>query len=156
MSSRFAALMIALLLQLAGCEQKSTLQIKYEEMIPLRNEELRNKFQGLSPSEQIDVYLYGVNKIRPRDYSFAPQLDLTNPSVVRLLTDRLRSADSEAEIFALVYALHGVTSGSLAKADVAKVIGARKACDRFFTSPSPCHQLAGEIDALASKGTEGK
>jgi len=146
--AKYAAAMLLLSFQLMSCEQKTGAQRKYEELLHLDDTEVQKQFQDLSPSQQVELYLYGAINRRPSDYSFAPYLDDTNVSTVVLLADRLRLSSSKKETFALVYALHGVTGSDLAKAGVME-LRAREACDRFFINPSPCHQLANDIDVLA-------
>jgi len=148
---RFAIAILLLSVQLIGCEHKSDAQRKYEELLHLDNVEIRKEFRSLSPSQQVELYLYGAVSIRPADFSFAPYLDGKDVSTVGLLADRLRLSGSKKETFALVYALHGVTGNDLARAGVMD-LRAREACDQFFTAPSPCHQLAIDIDALTDKG----
>lgn len=147
--SFFARAIVSVLLTAAsaGCvEPANPLEQQYERLTKLSEAEQAEQFRQLSPTDQVDVYLYGVENRRPSDYFLARYLERQESATVNVLIDRLHSSGSPVTTFALVYALHGVFTRGSQRVEKFGAVGASDACNRFYTAPSPCHQLAKDID----------
>jgi hypothetical protein len=131
-----------LLLALAGCTQGADpAQETYQATIGRSEQDRRMLLSGLPARERVDVYLYGIENVRPSDYALAEDLGDGQDGLAAELASRLGSADSKEAVFGLIYALHG-------RAGQLKVPpGATSACDRFYSLPSPCHKIAIEVDS---------
>ena len=136
---------IVLVATLAGCPTvEGPEQQKYQAFMQLPDSEKAVRFNQLSPQQQVDLYLYSVENLRPGDHFLARYFELTDEKVVNAIVERMRSSESPRGTFGLVYALHVISKIKDAQRSDAR---AMEACDRFYTKPSPCHQLAEDIDA---------
>lgn len=145
---RKKAVGFALFAMLGACtHQESPTREKYKQLLKLPQSEQGARYSQLSPAEQVDLYLYGVEHYRPSDYFFARYLEGADLATINVMVARLRASTSPDNTFALVYALHGVAALGKTKTTVGGDIRASEACSRYYTVPSPCHQLAKDIDS---------
>jgi len=117
----------------------------------LSEAEQSDKFLRLHPKEQIDLYLFGVEHFRPSDYFFARYLERPSDAVAADLVARLGASDSPRRTYALMLVLHNISTGRPSDYSIDRSFRAGQECSRFFAAPSPCHQLATDIDAFLEK-----
>lgn len=118
---------------------------EYDRLMQLPDAEGSDKFRSLPPGEQVDLYLFGVEHFRPSDYYLAGYFKNPNTAVIAELVTRLRTSKSPERTFALMLVLHNV-SYVPSEVGIESGLSASAECDRFFVAPSPCHQLAKDID----------
>lgn len=100
-----------------------------------------SQFIRLPVDERVDLYLHGVNKYRPSDYSLGDCFAEISPELFDELLVRLSSSADERTAFALILVLHGTIKNSYSY----NVPRNFKATAHCFQSPA-CLTLAGDID----------
>lgn len=140
---------------LAACWPSSKEQVqareKYDHLMKLAEAEQSDNFLQLPPKEQVDLYLFGVEYFRPSDYYLARYFKKPSNAVVAELIARLRGSNSSRRTFALMLVLHNISTAQPSEYSIESSFRAETECNRFFAAPSPCHQLAGDIDAMLRK-----
>lgn len=137
---------LAMALLACSSELKSERE-RYRKLLSLPDGELRSQFRQLPPEDQVGLYLHGVESWRPSEYFLAEYIDLSDRTIVDLMVEKLNTSESQVRTFGLVYALSGLIRLDASQINFESGIQAMQACDRFYRRPSPCHQLAVDIDA---------
>src|SRR5689334_2484674 len=88
-----AAILIAF--AILGCvANDSPTQKKYETIASLPDSLKRKSFDQLTPTEKVDVYLFGVENYQPSDYFLAEYFEGSDRSTFEALRIRLKSSTS--------------------------------------------------------------
>lgn len=98
--------LFALCLMIFACSSsKDADKRDYEELAAQTEQEVGVSFSALPPERQVDLYLYGVNRLRPSEHWLADYFECSDQRVMGEIVRRLHSSDSGIETFGLVLAL---------------------------------------------------
>lgn len=135
----------AFVLLLGACAQESPLATAYKEIAANDPQEIARLVCQKSPVERVDLYLYGVEKRRPSNYALMPN-DCIDAETVDTAVNLIRRSTDDNRTFALAALLHEAPESILrGRMDA---FDAGMECSKFFSRKSPCHDLAGDIDAV--------
>ncbi|WP_157481144.1 MULTISPECIES: hypothetical protein [unclassified Lysobacter] len=136
---------LAAALLLGACAQESPLALSYKRVAGQSPQEIARIVCQMSPTDRVDIYLYGVEERRPSDYGLFPEGCIDSETVdiaVRLAAH----STANSRTFALTELIHEAPEEILrGRVDA---FDASAECSRFYSEDSPCHDLARDIDKV--------
>lgn len=136
---------LAFILLLAACAQEFPLTAEYKEIAAKGLQERARIVCSKRPVQRVDLYLYGVEKRRPSNYALMPS-DCIDAETVEVAVKLIRRSDDKNRTFALTLLLHEAPESILRGRTDAFDAAAK--CSKFYAAGSPCHDLAGDVDAI--------